>query len=65
MDEITFQAVFMCNPVEREGLLYHEEDLQYYFNLPDGKPDTIIAVADTKGTGKDFVASPIDMYMEI
>ena len=59
MDEITFQAVFMCNPVEREGLLYHEEDLQYYFNLPDGKPDTIIAVADTKGTGKDFVASPI------
>jgi len=49
----------MCNPVEREGLLYHEEDLQYYFNLPDGKPDTIIAVADTKGTGKDFVASPI------
>ena len=59
MDEITFNSLYQQEPVEREGLLYHEEDLQYYFNLPDGKPDTIIAVADTKGTGKDFVASPI------
>ena len=59
MDELTFQAVFMCNPVEREGLLYHKEDLQYYFELPEDKPDTIISVADTKGVGKDFVASPI------
>lgn len=59
MDELTFQAVFMCNPIEREGLLYHREDMQYYFQLPDERPDTVIAVADTKGVGKDYVASPI------
>lgn len=59
MDELSFQAVFMCNPIEREGLLYHKEDLQYYFDLPSEKADIILSVADTKGTGKDFVASPI------
>ena len=59
MDKFSFQAVFMCNPIEREGLLYHKEGLQYYFELPDERPDTVIAVADTKGVGKDYVASPI------
>ncbi|HZJ98650.1 MAG TPA: phage terminase large subunit [Tissierellaceae bacterium] len=66
MDELTFQAVFMCNPIEREGLLYHSEDLQYYFELPTDRPDTIISVADTKGVGKDYVASPIGyMYGDL
>lgn len=59
MDELTFKAVFMCDPIEREGLLYHEDDLQYYFELPNEVPDAIISVADTKGVGKDYVASPI------
>lgn len=59
MDEITFNALYQQEPIEREGLLYHKEDLQYYFELPEDKPDTIISVADTKGVGKDFVASPI------
>lgn len=59
MDEITFNSLYQQEPIEREGLLYHKEDLQYYFDLPEDKPDTIIAVADTKGVGKDFVASPI------
>lgn len=59
MDSLTFDALYMCNPVEREGLLYHKEDMMTYFNLPDAQPDTIIAVCDSKGAGTDFVASPI------
>lgn len=58
-DPITYKALFMCEPVEREGLLYHEEEMQTYFNLPNEPPDTIIAVCDSKGVGRDFVASPI------
>lgn len=66
MDELSFQAIFMCNPIEREGLLYNKDELQYYYSLPSEQPDTIIAVADTKGQGKDYVASPIGrMYGDL
>lgn len=59
IDPISFNALFMQEPVEREGLLYHEEDLQYYFELPSEAPDSIIAVCDSKNMGKDYVASVI------
>lgn len=59
MDTMSFNALYMCEPVEREGLLYHEEDLMYYFDLPEEEPDAIIAVCDSKNLGKDYVASPI------
>lgn len=59
MDEISFNALYMQEPIEREGLLYHKEDLQYYFRLPEEQPDTIIAVCDSKNMGKDNVSSPI------
>ena len=59
MDEVTFNSLYQQEPIEREGLLYHKEDLQYYFQLPEERPDTVVAVADTKGLGKDYVASPV------
>lgn len=59
MDKLSFQAIFMCNPIEREGLLYHEEDLQYYLDLPNEEPDAIVSVCDSKNLGKDYVSSPI------
>ena len=59
MDSVSFGALYMCNPIEREGLLYHKEDLQYYFELPKEKPDTIISIVDSKNLGKDYVSSPI------
>jgi predicted phage terminase large subunit-like protein len=62
MDKISFGALYMCNPIEREGLLYHDEDLQYYFDLPDvesEKRDSVVAVVDSKNLGKDNVACPI------
>jgi len=59
MDELSFNALYRQKPVEREGLLYHKEDLQYYMELPQERPDTIIAICDSKNMGKDFVASPV------
>jgi predicted phage terminase large subunit-like protein len=59
MDSISFGALYLQQPVEREGLLYHPEDLQYYFSLPNEPADTVIAVCDSKNMGKDFVCSPI------
>jgi len=57
MDDISFNALYMCDPVEREGLLYHKEDLMYYDILPKDPPDSIIAICDSKNMGTDFVSS--------
>lgn len=59
MDELSFGALYLQNPIEREGLLYHEDDLKYYFELPKEKPDAIISVCDSKNLGTDFVSAPI------
>lgn len=59
MDEISFNALYMQEPIEREGLLYHKDELQYYFQLPSDPPDTIISVCDSKNLGSDNVSSPI------
>lgn len=61
MDSITFQCMFRSHPIEREGLLYNEEELNYYMGgLPcdaEGntkEADAIIGVCDTKDTGDDY-----------
>ena len=59
MDDASWLALYMNQPIEREGLLYHKEQLNYYFDLPDGEPDGILAVCDTKDTGKDYCVMPI------
>lgn len=59
MDDASFGALYMCEPIEREGLLYNADELQYYLDLPNERPDTIVAVCDSKNMGKDYVSSPI------
>ena len=57
MDVPSFNAIYKGAPIEREGLLYHEEDLMYYMELPNEKPDTTVAICDSKNLGVDNVAS--------
>ena len=59
MDEKMFNALYMGKPVEYEGQLYPEEELRRYFELPDGEPDAILAVCDTKTTGSDYCVLPV------
>lgn len=59
LDDLTWKALYMNEPIEREGLLYNEEELQRYFDLPQGEPDSIIAVCDTKDRGSDYCVMPI------
>ena len=54
MDDASFRALYLGEPVERSGLLYSEEELRRYFELPDREPDSILAIVDTKGQGSDF-----------
>ena len=61
MDNVSFQCMFRSKPIEREGRLYTEEELNYYLGgLPvDDKgnvkeADAILGVCDTKDTGTDY-----------
>lgn len=59
MDEISWEALYMNHPIERDGILYQKDELRRYFDLPDGEPDAIIAVCDTKDRGADYCCMPI------
>ena len=58
MDDITYGCLYKQQPMEREGLLYHEEDLRRYLTLPEREPDAIIGICDTKAKGTDFMFLP-------
>ena len=70
MEDASWRALYMNEPIEREGLLYHEDELRRYFELPEGEPDAILSVCDTKDKGTDYCAMPIayqygqDFYIE-
>ena len=59
MEDASFRALFMNQPIEREGVLYAEHELRRYFELPDGEPDAIIAACDTKTKGDDYCVMPV------
>ena len=70
MDDASWRALYMNEPIEREGQLYNEDELRRYFELPDRKPDAILFVCDTKDRGTDYCVMPIcyqygnDFYCE-
>ena len=59
MDDVSWRALYMNQPIEREGLLYAESELRRYFELPDREPDGIISICDTKDKGKDYAFMPV------
>lgn len=70
MSDTEWRALYMNQPIEREGLLYHPDELRRYFELPDREPDAILCVCDTKDKGADYCSMPIvyqygqDYYIE-
>ena len=69
MDDASWRALYMNEPIEREGLVYHEDELRRYFELP-GEADAIIGICDTKDKGSDYAFLPVayvygnDYYIE-
>lgn len=59
MDDVSWRALYMNEPVEREGLVYSEDELRRYFELPSEEPDAIIGVCDTKDKGADYAFLPV------
>lgn len=59
MDDISYKALYKSEPIEREGLLYHDEDLRRYLSVPEKEPDAILGVCDVKNKGIDFMFLPV------
>ena len=70
MDDPSWKALYMNQPIEREGLLYEGSELRRFFDLPEKEPDSILAICDTKEQGADYCTMPImyqygnDFYMD-
>lgn len=59
MDETDWDALYMNQPIEREGQLYNGDELRRFFELPNREPDGIVAVCDTKDKGSDYAFLPV------
>ena len=59
MDDASWKALYMNEPIERTATLFDASELQYFETLPDREPDNIIAVCDTKEQGADYCAMPV------
>ena len=70
MDDPSWRALYMNEPIEREGTLFDPSELRRYNQLPDQEPDAILAICDTKEQGSDFCVCPVfyqygnDFYLE-
>ncbi len=69
-DIASWSAQYQGEPYFREGLLFPEESLRRYYELPDAKPDAVVGICDTKDTGKDYAFLPVayiygkDVYID-
>lgn len=59
MDDISFKCLFQNEPVEREGLLYHDDEIRRYLELPLQPPDAVLSIVDTKNKGTDYFVQPV------
>ena len=59
MDDVSWRALYMNEPIEREGLVYSADELRRYFELPKEDPDAIIGICDTKDKGADYAFLPV------
>ena len=59
MDDVSWRALYMNEPIEREGLVYSPDELRRYFELPKEEADAIIGICDTKDKGADYAFLPV------
>lgn len=59
MDEISYKCLYKQEPIEREGLLFPDDKIRRYLNLPHGEPEIVTAQCDTKGKGTDYFVMPV------
>lgn len=49
-----WRALYMNEPIEREGVVYTPDEMRRFYELPKNMPDYIAAVCDSKDKGEDY-----------
>lgn len=69
-DPVIFSAKYLMEPVERDGLVFNRDNVNFYYDLPVEEPDRVVGYADVSHGGEDYFSLPIgyvygfDVYIE-
>lgn len=69
-DPVIFSAKYLMEPVERDGLVFNRDNVNFYYDLPIEEPDRVVGYADVTHGGDDYFSLPIgyvygfDVYIE-
>lgn len=58
-DPVIFSAKYLMKPVERDGLVFNKDNVNFYNELPSDTPDRVVAYADVAHGGADYFSMPI------
>lgn len=58
-DPVIFSAKYLMKCIEREGRPFTADQLTFYYELPDEKPDRIVCYSDVAHGGDDYYSMPI------
>ena len=58
-DPVIFSAKYLMTPVERDGLVFNRDNVNFYYDLPNERPDMIVGYADVTHGGDDYFSLPI------
>ena len=59
MDDVSYRCLYKQDPIERDGLLYQDDELRRFVDLPNREPDAVLGICDTKEKGIDYMFLPI------
>lgn len=59
LDDLSWRCLYQQEPLEREGLLYPDDTLTKYYELPPEDPDAVVAICDTAEGGGDDTFMPV------
>lgn len=63
-DMAGWNSQYQQSPIERDGVVFDPENMNYYKSLPDLEPIKVIAHGDTALGGGDYTSFPIVYYFE-
>lgn len=58
-DPVIFSAKYLMKCIEREGRPFTADQLDFFYELPDGEPDRIVCYSDVAHGGEDYFSMPI------
>ena len=58
-DPVIFSAKYLMKCIERDGRPFTADQLTFFYELPDEKPDRIVCYSDVAHGGEDYYAMPI------